>query len=149
MPDPAALADRQEVEDAVTALFVATDEKDWPEVIACFTPVVRFDMSSAGGGPEADVPAKEIADGWERGLAPIRAVHHQIGNFRVRVRGDEAEASCHGIASHWRPNPSGRNTRTFVGTYDLGLRRDAGRWRIARFRFHLKYVEGNLELEKS
>ena len=44
--------------------------------------------------------------------------------------------------------PSGRNTRTFVGTYELGLRRDGARWRISRFRFEAKYVEGNLELEE-
>jgi hypothetical protein len=148
-PALATLVDHQQVVDAITDLFIATDEKDWPAVVDCFTPTVRFDMSSAGGGAEADVPAMEIAAGWERGLAGLRAVHHQIGNFRVRLRGDDADASCYGIASHWRPNPTGRNTRTFVGTYDVGLRRDGVRWRINRFRFNLKYVEGNLELERS
>ena len=49
---------------------------------------------------------------------------------------------------HHRPNPTARNTRTFVGSYDFGLRRDGGRWRISSFRFEVKYVDGNLELEK-
>ncbi len=41
------------------------------------------------------------------------------------------------------------HTRVFVGSYDFGLRRQDGRWRIDRFRFNLKYLDGNLELEKS
>lgn len=50
-------------------------------------------------------------------------------------------------ASHYLPNPSGRNTRTFVGSYDLSLERAAGRWRISAFKFNLKYIDGNRELE--
>jgi SnoaL-like domain len=143
------LLERQRIVDAVTELFVATDRRDWPAVIACFAPQVTFDMRSMTGAPETTVASSEIAAGWERGLAPLAAVHHQAGNFQVRVEGDTAEASCYAIASHYLPNPSGRNTRTFVGSYDLGLRKDAGRWRITRFRFHLKYVDGNAELERS
>jgi len=40
------------------------------------------------------------------------------------------------------------NTRTLVGTYDFGPRRDGARWRISQFRFEAKHVEGNLELEE-
>jgi hypothetical protein len=35
-----------------------------------------------------------------------------------------------------------------VGSYDFGLERIAERWRIRRFRFVLKYMDGNLELER-
>jgi hypothetical protein len=66
----------------------------------------------------------------------------------VWPEGDRADASCYAIALRYRPNASGRNTRTFVGAYDLGLRRIGGRWRIDRFRFDAKWIEGNLELEK-
>jgi hypothetical protein len=148
MYDLDALDARQQIVDVITDLFVATDERDGPAVIACFTPDVHFDMSSMGGGPAASMRAEAIAAAWKQGLAPLAAVHHQAGNFRVRLRGDEADASCYGIASHYRPHPSGRNTRVFVGTYDFGLRREGGRWRIALFRFRLKYAEGNLELDR-
>ena len=76
-------------------------------------------------------------------------MHHQAGNFKVRLDGDEADAFCYAIASHYLPKPSDRNTRVFVGSYDFRLRKDGARWRIARFRFDAKYVDGNLELEKS
>jgi hypothetical protein len=149
MRDLANLLDEHRVVEAITDLFLATDRKDWRAVGECFAPTVRFDMSSLGGPPATDTPAAEIVRGWEQGLAPVQAVHHQAGNFRVRVRGDEAEASCYGIAFHHRPNPTGRNTRTFVGSYDFGLRREGERWRITAFRFDLKFMDGNLELERS
>ncbi|HEX2250220.1 MAG TPA: nuclear transport factor 2 family protein, partial [Gemmatimonadales bacterium] len=70
------------------------------------------------------------------------------GNYRVEVQADQATAFCYGIASHYRRTTSGRNTRIFVGTYDLHLRTLQGRWRIDRFRFNLKYMDGNAELER-
>ncbi|GAO01436.1 nuclear transport factor 2 family protein [Anaeromyxobacter sp. PSR-1] len=149
MDELQALIERQRIVDLITELFVSTDRRDWPAVIGCFTPKVQFDMSSLGGAPPAEVAATEIVAGWERGLAPLAAVHHQAGNFQVRLRGDEADVHCYAIASHYLPNPTGRNTRVFVGSYDLGLRAEAGRWRIHAFRFNAKYVEGNLELEKA
>ena len=148
MEDVKTLSDKQQIVEVITDLFIATDRRNWPAVIECFAPHVMFDMSPLGGPPEALTTARDIAAGWEKGLAPLSAVHHQAGNFRVWPRGDEADAFCYGIALHYRPNPSGRNTRTFVGSYDFGLRRDGARWRISRFRFDAKFVEGNLELER-
>lgn len=149
MADRSDVADKQQIVEVITDLFVATDRRDWAAVVACFAEEVLFDMSSLGGPPATRTAAKDIAAAWEQGLAPLTAIHHQAGNFRVWPRGDDADAFCYGIALHYRPNPSGRNTRTFVGSYDVGLRRQDGRWRIDRFRFDAKWVEGNLELERS
>lgn len=149
MTEAAAPGDYLDIVDAVTALFIATDEKDWAAVRACFTEQVLFDMSSLTGSPPTILPADTIVAGWQQGLEPIQAIHHQAGNFRVRAVADEADAFCYGIAYHYRPNVSGKNTRTFVGTYDVHLIREAGgRWLIDRFRFNVKFAEGNLELEK-
>jgi hypothetical protein len=105
-------------------------------------------MTSLTGAPAATLSAAQIAAGWEDGLRPLKAVHHQAGNFQVRVDGDEADANCYATATHYLPNPTGRNVRTFVGSYDFRLTRTGGRWRIGLFRFNLKYVDGNLDLEK-
>jgi hypothetical protein len=67
---------------------------------------------------------------------------------RVDVRGDQATAFCYGIASHYRSTRSGRNTRAFIGSYDFHLLRMDGRWQIDSFRFNLKYIDGNAELER-
>lgn len=139
---------REEILDALNELFVGTDAREWGRVRAVLAPTARFDMKSLTGAEPPALGSEEIISGWEQGLRPIQAVHHQTGNFRVRVSGDEADAFCYGIASHYLPNASGRNTRVFVGSYDFHLRRENGRWLIDLFRFNLKYIDGNLELEK-
>jgi hypothetical protein len=135
------------ITDVVTRLFVATDARDWPQVRLCLAPSVLLDMTSLGGGvPEHKAPAA-ITEMWDAGFQQLQAVHHQIGNLRVTVSGDRATAFCYGTATHYRPTPSGRNVRTFVGSYDLGLVLLQDEWRIDEFRFNLKYLDGNLDLE--
>lgn len=143
------LVERSKIVDVVTALFIGTDDRDWPAVKRCFAPVVRFDLSSLGAGEATTKTPDEIAALWESGLRPLAAVHHQAGNYVVKVAGHDATAFCYGIAGHYLPNASGRNTRTFVGSYDLGLEKADGAWRITRFKFNLKYLDGNVELESA
>src|SRR4051812_11248356 len=113
------LVARQQITDCIVKLFVSTDNRDWPGVRACLTDAVYFDMTSLAGGQPATVPAEQIVAGWTQGLAPIESVHHQAGNFQITVRGNEADATCYAIALHYRRTASGRNTRTFVGSYDF------------------------------
>jgi hypothetical protein len=136
---------KDQIVDTINRLFVSTDLRDWQAVRGCFAEAVLFDMSSAGGGPPAQMTPQEITDGWDGGLRPIKSIHHQAGNFRVEVSGDQATASCYGIAYHHRPVRSGRNIRMFVGSYDFSLIR-SGTWRITAFRFNLKFIDGNVEL---
>ncbi|HKI06731.1 MAG TPA: nuclear transport factor 2 family protein [Thermoanaerobaculia bacterium] len=147
------LVEKDAIIDTITRLFIATDERDWEAARACFTPRVLFDMSSMTGEAAAELDSQEIVDGWDRGLRHLAAVHHQAGNFKVTVDGGQADAFCYGIASHYLPNATGRNTRFFVGSYDFYLEKDShlekdgAAWRIRQFRFNLKYMDGNLQLE--
>ena len=106
-----------------------------------------MDMTSLAGGEPARVTGAQIAAGWRDGLQPIDHVHHQVGNFRVEVNGDAADAFCYGVAYHHRNITSPDNIRTFVGSYDFHLVRTSARWRIDVFRFKLKFLTGNLQLE--
>jgi hypothetical protein len=143
------LLDRDRIVDVINQLFIGTDSRDWATVGACLADRVHFDMTSLAGGSPSELSGAQIASGWEEGLRPMEAVHHQAGNYRVQLDGDRATAFCYGTASHYRRTPSGRNTRVFVGSYDFGLTRTDGRWRIDAFRFNLKYVDGNLQLEQN
>jgi hypothetical protein len=138
-----ALLERAGVVDTVTRLFVNTDERNWKGVIDCFADRVLFDMSSLSGSKPSRVSPKKIADQWESGLRGLTAVHHQIGNMLVEVEGAEAGAFCYATATHYFPNPTGNDTRTFVGTYDFHLVKVEDGWRIDMFRFNLKFTEGN------
>jgi hypothetical protein len=142
------LLEKDRIIDVVNQLFISTDKRDWPAVRRCFAELVLIDVSSMTGGPPSRLTPEQIAAGWEQGLRPIEAIHHQVGNYRVELHGDQATAFCYGIASHYRRTRSGRNTRVFVGSYDFHLLRAEGRWQIDSFRFNLKYVDGNAELER-
>jgi hypothetical protein len=142
------LIERQRIADVVNRLFVGTDQRHWAQVRSCLAPSVTFDMSSVGGGPPVQLSPEQIADGWEAGLRPIEAVHHQTGNLTIEGDEQAATASCYGIAYHYRRTRSGKDTRVFVGSYDFHLIRRDGEWKIDLFRFKLKFVEGNRELEK-
>jgi hypothetical protein len=141
-------AERDAVLDVVNRVFLGTDARDWPAVRACFAPSVLFDMTSVAGGEPARLSPDEITAGWDSGLRYVDQIHHQTGNFVVDVSGDEATVFCYGIAYHYRKTRSGRNTRTFVGSYDFELARHGATWRITLFRFRLKFMDGNLDLEK-
>ena len=141
------LLEKERIQDVVNDLFVGTDQRDWERVSAALAPRVLFDVSSMTGAEPETLESSAIIAGWTEGLRSLKAIHHQTGNFRVRVSGDGADVFCYGTASHYRPNASGRNTRVFVGSYDFHLSRHASAWRIDVFRFHLKYVDGNLDLD--
>jgi hypothetical protein len=113
----------------------------------CFTDTVLLDMTSIVGGDPSTVTSQNIVDGWDNGLKALKAIHHQVGNYVVTISGNEADVFCYGIATHYLPNNTNRNVRTFVGSYDLHLLKVGDTWRIDKFKNDLKYMDGNPELE--
>lgn len=122
-----AIIDRTRIIETINRLFVGTDNRDWVLVKSCFMPRVLFDMSSMGAGESKHLTPEEIVNAWDIGLKPLKAIHHQTGNYLVDINGTKAEAFCYGIASHYLPNESNKNTRTFVGSYEFTLLKDSGR----------------------
>jgi hypothetical protein len=148
--ESAALRDVREVENVVVRLFVATDRRDWASVEECLADMVILDMTSMAGGEPLHLKSTDVIAAWASGLEPIEQVHHQVGNFQVDVDGNRATVFCYGVAYHHRERISSpAKTRIYVGSYDVHLARTGGRWRIDLFRFGLKFIEGNLELEKA
>jgi hypothetical protein len=140
------LIDKEDVIRKVTELFVYTDQRDWPKVRSRFAESVHFDMTSMAGGDPVNLTPDQITSAWDEGLKTLQAIHHQVGNFIVDVKENEAKLFCYGIASHYLENQTGENTRTFVGSYDFHLIRQQKDWKIDQFKFNLKYVDGNAEL---
>lgn len=143
------LLEQNRIIETINQLFIGTDNRDWTLVRRCLASTVHFDMSSVGAGEATDTSADDIIAMWDTGLKPLQAVHHQSGNFLVQVQGATAAAFCYGTATHYLPNSTNQNTRTFVGSYDFTLRKESDAWRISAFRFNLKYIDGNRNLEQS
>jgi hypothetical protein len=141
---------RQQVADTVIRMFTATDERDWPVLESCFTDPFVLDMTSMTGGSPATMTPRQVANAWAEGFKLLDHVHHQVGNFRTTVEGERANVRCYGIAYHYRAKISAAmKTRVFVGTYDIELTMRSGRWCISLLKFNLKFIDGNLELEKA
>ena len=150
MQDLQGIAARMAVEDVVVRLFVATDERDWPTLEACFTTPFTLDMTSMVGGSPTQITPREVATAWAAGFKPLDHVHHQIGNLQTTVEGPAARVRCYGVAFHHRSAVSqAAKTRIFVGTYEMKLRLENSRWQVAELKYLLKFVDGNLDLEKS
>jgi hypothetical protein len=145
-----AVALRAPVEDTVIRMFVATDQRDWARVASCFTDPFLLDMSSVGAGAAAATTPAQVTAAWAAAFTPLTHVHHQVGNFQTHVAGDQARVHSYGIAFHYRAGSNAAHKLcTFVGTYELDLAQHAAQWRISALRFNLKFIEGNLELEKA
>jgi hypothetical protein len=144
------LATRVEVEDQVVKMFVATDERDWQALEACFMDPFVLDMTSMVGGSPVSMTPQQVASAWAEGFKPLTHVHHQIGNLRTQVGDGAATVRCYGVALHHRSNvASAASSRRFVGSYEIDLKAAAGGWRISRLQFNLKFIDGNLQLESA
>jgi len=143
------LLEKENVKEDVNRLFISTDNRDWDKVSQLFAPQVLFDMTSMAGGQPVTLTPQEIVASWDKGLKPLKAIHHQAGNYIVNVNQKEAEVFCYGIAYHYLPNKTNQNTRVFVGSYDFHLIKEGEDWKISKFKFNLKFIDGNPELEAS
>lgn len=145
MSEISALADRLAIVDVITKMFVYTDQKRWVGLSAeVFTPKVDFD--GGFGGPVGERSAADIIADWRTGLADLDEVHHQSGNHLIDVDGDTARVHADAIAVHVKNAAVEGKTRTFVGSYSLGVERTADGWRVNRFHYHLKVIDGNADL---
>lgn len=129
-------------ERAVIELFVATDRRDWARVRRLMADTLEVDLSSAGG-PRGSIDADALVATWAAGLDGLDAVHHQVGNLRSTIHDDDAHVACHGIVFHYKADVGTRPVRTFVGTYDVGLRDSPRGWHVTTFRFRLRFLDGD------
>lgn len=130
----------------VTKLFIAADNKDWPQAKNYFHSTVRLDYSSMNGQNASDLTADDIIDSWKAILPGFTHTHHQIGNLTEEISGNSARVTCYGTASHYLEDANG-NLWTVVGTYDFLLdKTQEEEWKVTAMTFHYKYQEGNTSL---
>ena len=142
------MSTREQIIEVCNRLFVYTDYREGDKLKAeVFAGQVLFDMSSMGAGAPATMTADAICQAWEEGFKGLDAVHHLAGNYLVTIREHDADVFCYANASHYKKNAQQGHTRGFVGSYRLHLSKGGDGWRIDRFKYELKYAEGNLEFK--
>ncbi len=143
--DIAALADRLDIGDLITKLFVYCDQARWGDLAeSVLAEQVYFD--NGFGGPVGTRPGIDITNDWAEGLGALDAVHHQAGNHLIEITGGTAQAHADAIAVHLKNDATQGKTRWFVGSYALGFQRTEKGWRIDRFEYQLKLIDGNADL---
>lgn len=140
--------DKLELIELANKLFMFCDSRQWKRLQEeVFLPTVLFDMTSAGGGEVATLPASEICDLWRIGFTALDAVHHQAGHYLVTVQGNNADIYAYAVALHYKKGASKGNTRSFTGSYDLKAEKTNRGWRLSQFKYNLKFIDGNVDME--
>jgi len=136
---------RAAVKSTVNQLFIATDAQNWSGVEALFANEVHLDYASMSGQPASQLQPKQITAAWKMVLPGFTHTHHQIGNFTITIKDDQAHVFCYGTATHYLEHKNG-NIWTVVGSYDFDLERGDGHWKITAMTFNYKYQDGNTQL---
>ena len=137
---------REEIIEVVNKLFIYTDYQQWDQLMdEVFAELVHLDMSSLGG-EVSNTTARAICESWKEGFKGLDAINHLGGNYIVTIRGKEADVFAYATATHYKKDAKNGHTREFVGSYDLHLTHSDIGWRIDTFKYNLKYINGNIEL---
>lgn len=138
---------REQIIEVVNKLFVYTDNQEWTKLQEeVFAAHVELDMASMGAKRTELVSSSEVCYRSEKVFEGLDAIHHQSGNYLVKIDGDKADVYVYCITSHFRESAKKGKTREFVGSYDIHLSKHHGDWRIDKLKYNLKYSTGNKRL---
>jgi len=141
------LSERERIVELCNKLFIYTDYREWDRLKSeVFTTDVYHDSSSLSGEKPQNMPAAALCDQWRKGLEGLDAVHHQSGNYMINITEGAADIFCYATALHYKEHAKKGNTRQFVGSYHLHATYTPMGWRLDRFQYNLKYIDGNKEL---
>ena len=147
-------ADEAAAAEAITALFAATDDRDWDAVRDVFADSVVVDYSALDGIDGKKTPG-EIVAAWQAVMPGFERTIHNPHNMTVWAvqQTTEAEpksratATFDALATHFLPTDAGqpREWTVFAG-YDAELVEEGGRWKVNRLRLNLYDQQGDRNL---
>ena len=142
------VADKQEITELANKLFMYTDARQWDKLLKeVLIEEIWFDMASMGAGPAQRLSATEICDMWRQGFTDLDGVHHQAGHYLIEPRGADVEIFAYAVATHYKKSAKNGNTRSFTGSYEMKAIKESRGWRLSKFKYNLKFSEGNLTME--
>lgn len=135
--DAAELIERQHITDLLARYCECLDEYDIDGVAACFANDAVADYGAGRGGTlhGRDAIRQRIADGQ----AGFVRTHHQLGQIRIRLDGDRAEAISYQMT--WHQLASGKIDVVCLRYLDR-LDKVDGDWLIGQRRVEVTLVDG-------
>jgi hypothetical protein len=133
---PALLA-RQGIEDTLARYCERLDEYDIAGVASCFAADAEADYGPGRGGVIQGRDA--VVARIEAGQAVFRRTHHQLGQSRIDIDAERAQALTYVTA--WHERFSGEREIVCLRYRDV-LRQEAGGWRITRRAIEVALVDG-------
>ena len=92
---------REQIIEVVNKLFVYTDNQEWTKLQEeVFATHVELDMASMGAKRSELVSSREVCYRSEKVFEGLDAIHHQAGNYLVKIDGDKAEVTCNEMRSY-------------------------------------------------
>ncbi|MBT8190129.1 MAG: SnoaL-like domain-containing protein [Saprospiraceae bacterium] len=138
---------REQIVEVINRLFYYTDSQNWLALQdEVFSSEVVYDMKSMGIEKIMILDPVEICNMWKKGFEGLDAIHHQSGNIIVNISDNIAETKVYAVASHYKAAATQGCTRTYTGDYNIGLKKSPIGWRINKFKYNLKFTEGNTDL---
>ena len=137
--------DRANIIDAINAVGMWADRKDYIKLRPLFADNVAMDYTSLAGGSPVTVKADDLMKGWEAGLKPFRTQHMITGHL-VTINGNTAESLSNVHAIHYVPNELGISNWQVYGYYEHKFVRTANGWKITALKINKTMADGNAAL---
>jgi len=144
------LTDREACMDAVHRWVQGIDENNKEVALSAFTEDCFFDLSTidAGGSPLGTFDGREaFVSQLIEHVGPLDTLH-QVTNFRIDVRGDEAKLTCLTLAQHFRngEGPQPDKVGYLMGNrFNARLKRaEEGLWQISRVVITCYWANGDV-----
>jgi hypothetical protein len=137
--------DRASIIDAINAVGMWADRKDFVKLRPLFADTVAMDYTSLAGGSPVTVKADDLMKGWEAGLKPFRT-QHMITSHLVTINGNTAESLSNVHAIHYVPNELGISNWQVYGYYEHKFVRTSTGWKVTALKINKTMADGNAAL---
>ena len=128
----------------ISALLIdygcALDNRDWQALAEVFTADARVSYGNLGLF-EGQAAIVEVARAF---IESCGATQHLIGNIRISIDGEQAQARCYVQATHAALQSADARLMTLWGEYRDQLVCSDGRWRISQRSLHIQHVHGDI-----
>ncbi|HEX6351358.1 nuclear transport factor 2 family protein [Actinophytocola sp.] len=141
----ASLQDRLDVIEVVNRFGWHTDQHEWDELSEVLAEDIYCDYSAVFGVEQSTVARADVLSQWEKLFSHVRT-QHIITNHIVDVDDDTATCRAHFHANHVAEARHGDSQFLLAGSYQFGLARTDGRWRVASVVVSPIWSRGNLTI---